>query len=218
MLQKSQKKFTWTILLKETFRLGLLTNFSVRLILRSFCCLTFFSFSSLAASCASNLSRRKQLIHTNDIIVVPHVRSKLILVPHVRSKLYSLLKQPTLTAERLQLILVLLALPPTWVGARVMFSFKLSSYLHSVLTEAHRKLLFFPKIYRVTAKFSLSWILLLNTNLMIKWTKKSCAARGKSLLRIVGYHFSSRLTDTLNLCSIYLKLLVHVASAHIILK
>ena len=29
-------------------------------------------------------------------------------------------------------------------------------------------------------------------------------------LRIVGYHFSSRLTATLNLCPIYLKLLVHV--------
>ena len=29
-------------------------------------------------------------------------------------------------------------------------------------------------------------------------------------LRIVGHHFSSRLTATLNLCLIYLKLLVHV--------
>ena len=29
-------------------------------------------------------------------------------------------------------------------------------------------------------------------------------------LRIVGYHFSSRLTATLNLCPIYLKLPVHV--------
>ena len=29
-------------------------------------------------------------------------------------------------------------------------------------------------------------------------------------LRIAGFHFSSRLTTTLNLCSIYLKLLVHV--------
>ena len=29
-------------------------------------------------------------------------------------------------------------------------------------------------------------------------------------LRIVGFHFSSRLTATLNLCLIYLKLLVHV--------
>ena len=29
-------------------------------------------------------------------------------------------------------------------------------------------------------------------------------------LRIVSYHFSSRLTATLNLCPIYLKLLVHV--------
>ena len=29
-------------------------------------------------------------------------------------------------------------------------------------------------------------------------------------LRIVGYHFSSRLTATLNLCPIYFKLLVHV--------
>ena len=28
--------------------------------------------------------------------------------------------------------------------------------------------------------------------------------------RIMGYHFSSRLTATLNLCLIYLKLLVHV--------
>ena len=34
--------------------------------------------------------------------------------------------------------------------------------------------------------------------------------RGKSLLELLGYHFSSRLTSTLNLCSIYLKLLVHV--------
>ena len=46
-------------------------------------------------------------------------------------------------------------------------------------------------------------------------------------LRIMGYHFSSRLTVTLNLCLIYFKLLVHVtcplmtnsmASAHVILK
>ena len=29
-------------------------------------------------------------------------------------------------------------------------------------------------------------------------------------LRIVGYHFPSQLTATLNLCPIYLKLLVHV--------
>jgi len=29
-------------------------------------------------------------------------------------------------------------------------------------------------------------------------------------LRIVGYHFSSRLTATLNICPIYLKLLLHV--------
>ena len=40
--------------------------------------------------------------------------------------------------------------------------------------------------------------------------------------RIVGYHFSSRLTATLNLFPIYLKLLLHVynsmASAHMILK
>ena len=31
-----------------------------------------------------------------------------------------------------------------------------------------------------------------------------------STLRIVGYHFSSPLTATLNICPIYLKLLVHV--------
>ena len=34
--------------------------------------------------------------------------------------------------------------------------------------------------------------------------------RGKSLLEIVGYHFSSRLTATLNLFPIYLKLLMHM--------
>ena len=31
-----------------------------------------------------------------------------------------------------------------------------------------------------------------------------------STLRIVGYHFASRLTATLNLCPIYLKLLEHM--------
>ena len=38
---------------------------------------------------------------------------------------------------------------------------------------------------------------------------KEKTTRGKSLLEIVGYHFSSRLTATLNLCQIFLILLVH---------
>ena len=40
----------------------------------------------------------------------------------------------------------------------------------------------------------------------------SILCRGKSLLElsVTTYHFASRLTATLNLCSIYLKLFVHV--------
>ena len=42
----------------------------------------------------------------------------------------------------------------------------------------------------------------------VKW-KKKCLEANHSL-EFVGYHFSSRLTATLNLSLIYLKLLVHV--------
>ena len=46
------------------------------------------------------------------------------------------------------------------------------------------------------------------TNLQVRIIYKD--HQRQIILRIVGYHFSSRLTAILNLCSIYLKLLVHL--------
>ena len=42
------------------------------------------------------------------------------------------------------------------------------------------------------------------------WNKVAFDSLRQITLGIVGYHFSSRLTATLNICSIYLKLLVYV--------
>ena len=40
-----------------------------------------------------------------------------------------------------------------------------------------------------------------------------CSLYRQITLRIMGYHFSSRLTATLNLCLIYLKLLLHMSNS-----
>lgn len=69
-------QITWTMLLKDTLR-GVadfaFSTFSsllaALLIFRSFCCFAIFSCSSLSAFWASSFNRRKQFIHTNDILI-----------------------------------------------------------------------------------------------------------------------------------------------------
>ena len=50
----------------------------------------------------------------------------------------------------------------------------------------------------------------LNRDMQSLTGKNLVTTRGKSLLELLAYHFSSVLTATLNLCLIYLKLLVHM--------
>ena len=56
---------------------------------------------------------------------------------------------------------------------------------------------------------------LVNINLPPK-IKLPISHQRQIILRIVGYHFSSRLTGTPNLCPIYLKLLVHVLRQYVL--
>ena len=67
----------------------------------------------------------------------------------------------------------------------------------------------FAYLYGKQSVTNFLWTFTIVKYYVIKWEVVSLKLR-QITLRIVGYHFSSRLSDTLNLYPIYLNLLVHV--------